>query len=188
MMTRLDDRRGRQYDLRPLEGIPDERVGYAAAILDEARERCIDLIVDMSEEAMWTRPPGSPFSAGDLVIHMNWAEYVWLAKIGAHRLSEDTLRIVERGNLSNLYNPEAFSMPVGDLVGLCRETREKVMLPCLENASDLDQEIGSILANGRGPHTVRQILMHVTTSWIYHTGQVGFATMQNGLDYQWGFA
>jgi uncharacterized damage-inducible protein DinB len=43
------------------------------------------------------------------------------------------------------------------------------------------------MPGGKGPKTVGEILMHVTTSWIYHSGQVGLMTMQNGLDYVWAF-
>ncbi|MFW5745478.1 MAG: hypothetical protein ACOC2D_19555, partial [Spirochaetota bacterium] len=104
-MQKLTDRRGRRYDLSPLEGFSDDGVAYAAAVLDEARERCIDLIADMTHEAMWTRAGGSPFSAGDLVVHMNWAEFVWLAKIGEHRLPAETVALLERGKLDHLYEP-----------------------------------------------------------------------------------
>jgi uncharacterized damage-inducible protein DinB len=44
------------------------------------------------------------------------------------------------------------------------------------------------MPNGRGPHTVRQILMHLITSWVYHSGQVRLLTLQNGSDYEWAFA
>jgi uncharacterized damage-inducible protein DinB len=186
-MKKLTNRRGRRYVLQPLDGIDDGDVGYAAAILDEARERCIDQIVDMTDAAMWTRPAGCPFSAGDLVVHMNWAEYVWLPKIGQHRLDEASIRTIERGSLRNLYDPDSWSVPVQELVGLCRETREHLMIPCLAHASGMDQHVPSTLPDGKGPTTVGQILMHVITSWIYHSGQVGLLTMQNGLDYQWAF-
>ena len=187
-MEKMTNRRGRCYALSPLEGINDQRVAYVAAILDEARERCIDLIIDMSDGAMWTRPEGSPFSAGDLVLHMNWAEYMWLPRIGQHRLSQESIDLIERGSLKYLYDIDDRTIPVGDLVALCRKTRQNLMIPCLKNAVDLDQEVGSAVPDGRGPNTVRQILMHVITSWVYHSGQVAFATMQNGLDYQWAFS
>jgi uncharacterized damage-inducible protein DinB len=186
-MKRLHNRRGRRYDLEPLEGVTNPDVAYAAAILDEARERCMDLIADMTEDAMWTRPPGSPFSAGDLVVHMNWAEYMWLPRIGPHQLSEQTIAVIERGNLSRLYEPDSWTLPVGDLLDLCRRTREQLMLPCLNAASSLDQEVGSAMPGGKGPRTVREVVMHLVTSWIYHSGQVGLLTLQNGLDYEWAF-
>ena len=184
-MTKLGDRRGRRYELQPLHDIQNRDVAYVAALLDEARARCMDLIVDMTDHAMWTRPAGSPFSAGDLVLHMNWAEYVWLPRIGAHRLSEDTVAMIERGGVSRLYEPDSWTLPVQGLVDLCRQTREQLMLPCLNAASSLDQEVGSAMPGGRGPQTVRQIMMHLITSWIYHSGQVGLLTLQNGIDYQW---
>ncbi|MFW5884602.1 MAG: DinB family protein [Spirochaetota bacterium] len=187
-MQKLTDRRGRRYDLSPLEGFSDDGVAYAAAVLDEARERCIDLIADMTHEAMWTRAGGSPFSAGDLVVHMNWAEFVWLAKIGEHRLPAETVAVIERGKLDHLYEPDQWSMPVGELVELCRRTREDLLIPTLSPVEGLDQPIGTTLAGGRGPKTVGQVIMHVTASWLYHSGQVGLMTMQNGLDYVWAFA
>lgn len=186
-MEQLTNRRGRRYDLEPLGEIRNPEVGYAAAVLDEARERCVDLIADMSEEAMWTRPAGSPFSAGDLVVHMNWAEFVWLPKLGPHRLSAETVEIVRRGNLKRLYDPDTWTIPVADLVSLCRTTREAVVLPCLKEVGGLDLAVESTQPQGRGPKTVRETLMHVTTSWIYHSGQVGLLTLQNGMDYVWAF-
>ena len=186
-MKRLTNRRGRRYDLSPLAGFSNPDVGYAAAVLDEARERCIDLIADMSHEAMWTRTGGSPFSAGDLVVHMNWAELVWLAKVGEHRLSSETVAILERGKLDHLYEPQEWTMPVDELVTLCRETREDLMVATLAPAGSLEQPIRTTLAGGRGPKTVGQVIMHVTASWLYHSGQVGLMTMQNGLDYVWAF-
>ncbi len=186
-MKKLTNRRGRRYDPQPLDGIARGDVGYAAAILDEARERCIDLIVDMTDAAMWSRPAGCPFSAGDLVVHMNWAEYAWLPKIGRHRLDDATVRTIERGNLKHLYNPDPWSMPVHELVSLCRQTRDQLMIPCLAQASGTDQHVPSDLPEGKGPTTVGGIIMHVIASWVYHSGQVGLLTMQNGLDYQWAF-
>jgi uncharacterized damage-inducible protein DinB len=187
-MGRLENRRGRRYDLAPVPGIGNEAVAYAGAILDEARERCIDLVADMTDEALWTRPKGTPFSAGDLVVHMNWAEYEWLTKIGTHTLSEDTVAIIRRGTLSNLYNADSWLVPAAQLVDLCREVREGVLIPCLSSAPQLDYVVIPASGGKKGPKTVRQILMHVTASWVYHSGQVGLLTMQNGLDYQWAFA
>lgn len=187
-MEQLTNRRGRRYDLAPLAGIDDPGVAYAAAILDEARERCIDLIADMTDDVMWRRPAGSPFSAGDLVLHMNWAEYLWLSKVGPHLLEEPTVATLERGDLKRLYAADALTMPISELVALCRTTRDQVMIPGLAKVGELDESIGSSLPDGSGPKTVRQILMHVTASWVYHSGQVGIMTMQNGIDYQWAFA
>ena len=187
-MKKLENRRGRRYDLTPLSGFISVEVGYAAAILDEARERCIDLIADMTDEAMWNRPGGSPFSAGDLVVHMNWAEYLWLPRIGKHRLSEETVELISRGALSKLYDTPPWSIPVSRLVSLCRETRELLMIPCLASVDSLDRPIPSTKPGGKGPTSVRHIIMHITTSWIYHSGQVGLMTMQNGLDYTWAYA
>lgn len=187
-MKELRDRRGRRYDLTPLDEIDNPHIGYLAAILDEARERCVDLIADMTDEAMWLRPAGSPFSAGDLVVHMNWAEYVWLPRIGTHLLDEATVALLERGSLTRLYEPDSWTLPVPELVDLCRRTRDELMIPCLRAATSIDQDVGSALPDGAGPHTVRQIVMHLTTSWLYHSGQVGLLTLQNGLDYQWGFS
>ncbi len=186
-MKELRGRRGRRYDLSPLREIDNPDIAYIAAILDEARERCVDLIADMTEDAMWRRPPGCPFSAGDLVVHMNWAEYVWLPRIGTHRLNQDTVALLQRGSVTKLYEPNSWTFPVQELVDLCRRTREELMVPCLRSATSLDQDVGSAMPDGKGPHTVRQIVMHLITSWIYHSGQVGLLTLQNGLDYQWGF-
>ena len=187
-MKILDNRRGRQYSLDPLKEIRNKNVGYVAAILDEARERCIDLIQDMEEQAMWNCPAETPFSAGLLVVHMNWAEYRWLPRIGRHQLPENTIQVLERGSLNRLYEADGWNMSVPALVSLCRETREKLMIPCLQEVADLDLEIHRRTPEERGPRTVRQILMHVIASWIYHSGQVGLITMQNGIDYQWALS
>lgn len=187
-MERLENRRGRRYDLAPLSGIDNEDVAYAAAVLDEARERCIDLIADMTEHALWTRPNGTPFSAGDLVVHMNWAEYEWLSKVGTPTVTEDTVSVIRRGKLSGLYDADSWTVSAARLVGLCREVRDCVLVPCLSDVGDLDAQVIPASPGSKGPKTVRQILMHVTASWVYHSGQVGLLTMQNGLDYQWAFA
>lgn len=186
-MRRLTDRRGRNYRIGPLPGFADDGVAYAAAIVDEARERCIDLIVDMSEEAMWTRPAGSPFSAGDLVVHMNWAELVWLPRIGPHELDDEAVALIERGRLDRLYDESNWRLPVAELVALCRRTRDAVLIACLRSAPGLDEPIEALDSQSKGPRTVREVAMHVATSWIYHSGQVGLMTMQNGLDYVWAF-
>jgi uncharacterized damage-inducible protein DinB len=187
-MERLANRRGRRYDLMPVPGISNEAVAYAAAIVDEARERCIDLIADMREETLWTRANGTPFSAGDLVVHMNCAEYEWLTKVGTHTLPEDTVAVIRRGKLGNLYDADSWRVPAARLVRLCREVREGVLIPCLSNVPDVDYTAIPASDGKKGPKTVRQILMHVTASWVYHSGQVGLLTMQNGQDYQWAFA
>jgi hypothetical protein len=40
------------------------------------------------------------YVAGDLVVRMNWSEYVWLPRIGPHLLNEETIAVIERGTLT----------------------------------------------------------------------------------------
>jgi uncharacterized damage-inducible protein DinB len=96
--------------------------------------------------------------------------------------------LIERGNLKQLYAEDSWSIPVPELVALCRKTKEQLLIPCLSGVSDLDKAVAAAVGATKGPKTVRHMLMHVITSWIYHSGQVGLMTMQNGLDYQWAFA
>jgi hypothetical protein len=102
-------------------------------------------------------------------------------------MDDATVELIERGNLKRLYDGEQWSVPVGDLVTLCRTTREQLMIPCLRGAA-INASIDPGQPGGRGPRTVREVLMHVITSWVYHSGQVGLLTLQNGLDYVWAFA
>ena len=187
-MQKLTDRRGRRYAPAPLDRFADQNVAYAAAILDEARERCIDVITDMPEDVMWKAPEGTEFTPGDLVLHMAWAEKIWLPRLGDSALSEESSQILERGRLEKIYDRNEGRLPVSRLVSLCREVRENVMLPCLSRIEDLDAPIPAPFEGGKGPATPRQVIMHVTWSWTYHTGQVGFICMMNGVDYQWAFA
>ncbi len=175
--------RPRRYDLEPLPDFASPEVGLAAAALDELRERVIDQIAHLPEEALASVPEGLTFSIASLVVHMVWAEAGWV-----RRMTGDS----ESLELRNKIEPAGRAVPAGErvsagmdaeaLTALCRQVRDEFTVPALSDIDEIDADID----DPRGA-TVRGVLMHLIWHWTYHSGQVGLLAELWGADYAWTF-
>ena len=186
-ITREPPGRPRRYDMTAVPEIPDPAVGYAAAVLGEAVERCADMIRGLPREALeYPEDPDVP-SIARFAIHMAWAEAVWMAKVGRCDIPADIAALVAPGNLGTLQGKDGTPLPAdldaGSLIALCRKVREELTIPILASVRGLDEPVDG----SPGPGTVGEVIMHVVWSWTYHTGQVGLLRLQYGSDYTWAF-
>ncbi|MGC9469545.1 MAG: DinB family protein [Anaerolineae bacterium] len=176
--------RPRQYGLEPLPGCADPETGLAAAALNELRERVIDQIIDLPEEALTFAPEGLNFSIASLVVHMVWAEMDWVSRIGETSPPEGLRDLVDRAGRALPAGERVIPALSADaLVALCRQVRDDVTAPTLSNVDNVTRELP-----GEGPSaTIRGVLMHVIWHWTYHSGQVGLLRELWGSGYVWTF-
>ena len=153
-------------------------------MLDELLERLLDLIADLPQEALDFVPQGAGNSIAMLVMHMAWAEALWIT-----RITEASIPAELEGQLLPGKQDSSGDLPPsftnGDaLLVYCRAVREEITKPALVALEDMDTEIHE----GSRPMTARGVLMHLVWHWTYHSGQVGLLRRQWGeLRYQWTF-
>ena len=98
--------RPRRYTLSPVSTIPHPETAYAAAAIDELRERLYDIIADLPQQAMDYKPEGAGNTIAMLAVHMAWAEAFWVARSTGQTISNDLNQALLPGKQG----------PTGDLV------------------------------------------------------------------------
>ncbi|MGC9350316.1 MAG: DinB family protein [Anaerolineae bacterium] len=176
--------RPRRYDLEAPPGFANADVGLAAAALDELRERVIDQIADLPQEALTFVPEKSTLSIAVLVVHMVWAEMNWVRRITGCEAPQELVTQVDYGGRA---------VPAGErvvpqesaaaLVALCRRVRDEVTHPALADLKTIDE----VLAGDPYPTTPKGVLMHLIWHWTYHSGQIGLLRELWGSGYTWTF-
>jgi uncharacterized damage-inducible protein DinB len=171
--------RERRYDLAPLEGFGSKDVGFAAAILDELRERVYDQVVDLPAEAMNFYTGATRLSIGRLMLHLAWAEASWMRRLSRRELPEDLNHRLGAGSLQ-LFGEEPTRVgEPSELIAVCRRVRDEATLPYLKGVQNIDEVR---MDDGT---TIRGVLMHLTWHWIYHSGHIGLVRLEWGSDYTW---
>lgn len=187
-MAPPDARQGRprKYDFAPLPGFKNRDAAYLAACLDELRERLIDTVKDLAPQALDFVPDNGGNSIATLCVHMASAEAGWVAKASGAELPADLKAAFEPGQHGG--DGELQGKPPGGsdaqaLTALIRRVRDEVTIPIVSKLEDIDAERPS----GRGPITIRGVLMHMVWHWTYHSGQAGLLRRLGGPRYQWTF-
>ena len=175
--------RPRRYDIDPLPDFANRGAAYAAAALDELRERLFDLIIDLPQEAMDFLPRGATNTIAMLTVHMAWAEAIWVANVTEMPIPPE----LETPLLPGKQGPSGDLLPssgsASELVELCECVRAEITIPRLSALRDIDSEIPGI----QRPMTARGVLMHLAWHWTYHSGQVGVLRRLWGSRYKWTF-
>jgi len=185
MSTSARPGRPRRYDIRPQEGFAHEGTAYVVAMLDELSERLFDLIADLPQEALDFVPQGAGNSIAMLVVHMAWAEALWITRITEASIPAELESALLPGKQDSSGDLLPFSTDGDALRAYCRTVRQEITKPALADLEDVDTEIDG----GSRPLTARGVLMHLVWHWTYHSGQVGLLRRQWGeLRYQWTFA
>lgn len=176
--------RPRRYDIRPPEGFANQEAAYVAAALDELSERAFDLIVDLPQDALDFVPEGATNSMAMLVTHMAWAEASWVSRIASVQLAPDLEQSLRPGRQGPSGELPSFSASASRLTALCQRVRNEVTRPALALVHDVNAEIH----DERRSMSVREVLLHLTWHWTYHSGQVGLLRRLWGTRYRWTFA
>ena len=175
--------RPRRYDLQPLPGFDHPDAAFAAAALDELRERLYDMITDLPQEAMDFVPEGATNTIAMLTVHMAWAEAIWIAKITGIPIPGELEPRLMPGKQAPSGDLAPFSDSAAELIALCQQVRDAITLPRLSQVNDIDVEI----PDRQRPMTARGVLMHLVWHWTYHAGQVGVLRRLWGSRYKWTF-
>jgi uncharacterized damage-inducible protein DinB len=176
--------RPRQYDLTPVPTLPHPEAAYAAAAIDELRERLCDIIADLPPEAMNYLPEGAGNTIAMLTVHMAWAEATWVARATGQAIPPALGKALLPGKQGPSGDLIAYSNGATDLITLCDQVRQEVTLPGLSRIQDLETP----LADDPRDMTVRSVLWHLIWHWTYHSGQVGLLRRLWGSRYKWTFA
>jgi len=129
--------RPRQYRLQALPHFASPEVGFAAAALDELRERVVDQIADLSTETLAYVPEGTTLSIAALVVHLVWAEAGWIERVtGVSAPADLRAQIDGVGRAVPAGRRASLSMAAPELVALCRRVRDALTAPALAQLRD----------------------------------------------------
>lgn len=176
--------RPRQYRLQALPHFASPEVGFAAAALDELRERVVDQIADLSTETLAYVPEGTTLSIAALVVHLVWAEAGWIERVtGVSAPADLRAQIDGVGRAVPAGRRASLSMAAPELVALCRRVRDALTVPALAQLRDPTV----VIPDGNETLTARGVLMHLIWHWTYHSGHIGLLAELAGRGYVWTF-
>jgi uncharacterized damage-inducible protein DinB len=161
----------------------NQGAAYAAAALDELRERLYDLIADLPQEAMDYVPDGATNTIAMLTVHMTWAEAIWVANVTGIPIPSELEALLLPGKQGPSGDLAPLSGSALELIELCQRVRDEITIPRLSILEDIDVEV----PNQQRPMTARGVLMHLVWHWTYHAGQVGVFRRLWGSRYKWTF-
>ena len=187
MSTQPEPSRPRRYDFEAVPSFENPDVGYAVAALDEASERLYDLLRGLDSAVMDYVPDATSLSITRLVRHMIWGELGSIGRAVGVDPPDDLVSVVEDGSLGRFDRPPEKGIRAEELVDLGRKIRGEFTKPELSTVKDFDSPVTVLPPNGKGPSSVRQVLMHQVWHWTYHTAHVGLIRLLAGSDYHWAF-
>jgi len=171
----------RRYDLPAPAGFRSQELAALVATMQEMAERVYDQVDDLPREALEYSPGQTRLSIGRLVVHLAWAEAVWVPRLVGKTADPALEKRLRAGSLERFAEPPGPSEQAGELIALCRRVQQEHSLPILRMIADLDTPIEW---NGRRI-SVRGIVGQLTWHWIYHSGQIGLLRFECGSDYVW---
>lgn len=174
--------RGRFYQIGSPEGFANRDIGISTGWMDEYRERVYDQIEDLPIDALNQEAPGTGITIGRLVLHMAWAEALWIGRISGLEASPDLAEAIAAGALNDFENTPPDSPDAGTLIKLCKRVSDEMTIPGMKDIEDAD----AVCWNDGS--TYKGVLGQLQWHWIYHSGQIGLIRFEWGSDYQWTMA
>lgn len=174
--------RGRFYQIKSPQDFADRDIGISIGWIDEYRERVFDQIEDLPSDALNHEAPGTGITIGRLVLHMAWAEALWVGRISGLEAAPDLAESLAPGSLSDFENSPPDSPDSNSLISLGNRVRDEMTLPGMKDIKDADAVCWS------DGSTYRGVLGQLQWHWIYHSGQIGLIRFEWGSDYQWTMA
>jgi uncharacterized damage-inducible protein DinB len=178
--------RPREYTLIPHPDIPNQNLAIVAAVLNELRERVIDQVIDLPQDALSFCPTGTDLSIGALVVHLVWAEAGWINSITGCEVPQtlhDDINAIGQA-LPAGETPPPVGMKSVELVELCHRIGDEVTVPALKVYQG---SIDTVIIQDTRRMTPRGVLMHLIWHWTYHSAHIGLLREQWGSDYRWTF-
>lgn len=173
--------RPRRYTLKPPAGFANTELAHGVAQLQELAERVYDQIVDLPGEALDYTAQDATLTISMLVLHMAWAEALWVRRITGVKVPDPLLREIEKGSLSKLGEAPPPGYTASPLIEICRQVQKDYSQPALSDIEDID----TVLSKEGSTFSVRGIMGQLAWHWTYHSGQIGLLRLLWGSDYQW---
>ena len=175
--------RPRRYDFKPPADFANERIAFAAAVMEELSARVYDQISDLPTEALNFVPKNNYLSIAKLILHLAWGEAGWVARITGSSIPGRLADQLRPGNLNNIDESYSTELTASELFALCTQVRTQITLPAI---SVLDNPFQEIQAE-KGPKCVIEVLMHLTWHWTFPSGHIGMLRLEWGSEYYWNF-
>ena len=153
--------RGRVYSVSVPQGFASREVAFAAAYMDELRERVFDQIVDLPQDALDFVSGETRLSIGRLGLHLAWAEAGWVSRLSGGAPPEEIKNQVDPGALGLFGEAPPETGGASEIIAICRQVRDEVTLPYLRGVDDFDQ---TRLDDGS---TIRGVIMHLQWHWVF---------------------
>jgi len=173
--------RPRRYTLEPPAGFANTELAHGVAQLQELAERVYDQIVDLPGEALDYTAQETTLTISMLVLHMAWAEALWVRRISGAEIPDSLNKEIEKGSLGKLSEPPPPGYAASMLIELCRQVQKDYSQPALAKIEDID----AVLNKDGSTFSVRGIMGQLAWHWTYHSGQIGLLRLLWGSDYQW---
>lgn len=173
--------RPRRYTLEPPAGFANSELAHGVAQLQELAERVYDQIVDLPGEALDYTAQDTTLTISMLVLHMAWAEGLWIRRISGAEIPDSLNKEIEKGSLGKLSEPPPPGYAASALIELCRRVQRDYTQPTLAKIEGID----AVLTKEGSTFSVRGIMGQLAWHWTYHSGQIGLLRLLWGSDYQW---
>lgn len=173
--------RPRSYRFKAADGFANLQVAEFDAALTECAERLHDLVYSLTSGQLCNAPAPAGFSIAQFVKHIIWGECQWIYKISDIEVPEALVQKTRGGNPADFSTMPAVDVTSDELCGLIHEGRYNYSREALKTIVDFHKEIDVT----RGPADVREVLMHLTWHYTYHTGQIGLLRDFAGAEYTW---
>jgi uncharacterized damage-inducible protein DinB len=173
--------RPRRYTLEPPAGFANSELAHGVAQLQELAERVYDQIVDLPGEALDYTAQDTTLTISMLVLHMAWAEGLWIRRISGAEIPDSLNKEIEKGSLGKLSEPPPPGYAASTLIELCRRVQRDYTQPTLAKIEGID----AVLTAEGSTFSVRGIMGQLAWHWTYHSGQIGLLRLLWGSDYQW---
>ena len=144
---------------RPEEALPADEMAMARAWLVHLRESAIFKLEDLDDDQLRWKPAPTANSLGVLVVHLGYAERLWLRAIFAG----ETMDMSWRAHMFEL--PEGWS--VADVVAFYRQETEAADA-VLDGAASFDLPSSGELR----PTTLRWVVNHLIEETARHVGHM----------------
>jgi hypothetical protein len=116
-----------------------------------------------------------------LVLHMTWAEAIWVRRLTGVEIPDALNREIEQGSLSKIGEPPPTGYTAAALIDICRRVQRDCSQPSLGGIQDIDEALEK---EGR-TFSVRGVVGQLAWHWTYHSGQIGLLRLLWGSDYHW---
>jgi uncharacterized damage-inducible protein DinB len=128
--------RGRIYKIESLAGFGNSKVARAAAFLEEAAERLIDVLAAADHRQLHFRPEGSYLSMAGLSKHLTWGEMGWIGRLTGRPVPDAVRKTVGDSGPKQLPDLPEDDATAEELIATIHTMRAEYTFPVLSRITD----------------------------------------------------